>query len=126
MLLRQSSHLPLTFFRNLSHPSDSREQIKIRKIVYNVKQYGDHIYRQYMKSMRKESKSRGTIQLCKQDNCLQLDNTLKLLKNFIKKSVLNYHAGQLAPGKSDDCINSDKSKAECRDQIGQFKVQTRL
>jgi hypothetical protein len=30
------------------------------------------------------------MQVCSQDNSLQLDNTLKLLKNYVKKQLVSY------------------------------------
>jgi hypothetical protein len=76
---------------------DNKIIIKSSKIVDNIKLYSDQIYRAFIKSMHKKSgvakssdlsnsqKSPQQTFVCVQDNCLQMDNTLKLLKNYMKK-----------------------------------------
>lgn len=66
--------------------------IRMEKIVFNIKQYSDYIYRQYIKGIKKAKQTSNPETpklICKNDNALQLDNTLKLLKNYLKKQTLN-------------------------------------
>ena len=62
--------------------------------------------------------------VCKQDNCLQLDNTLKLLKNYLKKQILNYN---FTVTKNHDLkINTDVSKLMLENEHRLFKIQTNM
>lgn len=60
----------------------------------------------------------------KQDNALQLDNTLKLMKNFLKKQILNYNFTHHSLGAL--AINSSQMKLLAADEYHLFRVQTNL
>ena len=62
--------------------------------------------------------------LSKQDHCLQLENTLKLLKNYLKKQILNYDFS--VPSKDRLGISSNHCKAALSEEFRWFKVQTSL
>lgn len=62
--------------------------------------------------------------LSKQDHCLQLENTLKLLKNYLKKQILNYEF--TVTRKERVGFSSNVCKIAVRDEITQFRIQTGL
>ena len=78
----------IQFFQLISN-DQMNQKLKIEKIVFNIKQYSEYIYRQYIKSIKKGKNNQEVKQISKHDNALQLDNTLKLLKNYLKKLTVN-------------------------------------
>ena len=50
--IKEEYHMRLQMFNAISQSKDLKEQIKIQKIVHNIKQYSEYMYRQYIKSMR--------------------------------------------------------------------------
>jgi hypothetical protein len=50
--LRLHYQARVLLFRHLSVSKDLKAEAKTRKIVFNIKQYADYIYRQFIKAMR--------------------------------------------------------------------------
>lgn len=128
-LKNQLSHRLIVFRQTELLDTDRRVLLKTNKIVFNIKHYSDHAYRQFIKQMRASSKARqgkpvSDQPLCKQDHCLQLENTLKLLKNYLKKQILNYDFA--VPRKDRLGVSSMACKNALSDEFRQFKLQTNL